>query len=78
MKIIIALALLLTACTDEDKTRRTLEESGFTDITTGGYDFMACSDSDSFHTHFTATNAQGRRVKGTVCCGWIKSCTVRF
>lgn len=32
----------------------------------------------AFTTGFVATNPQGMRVEGVVCCGWLKSCTVRF
>lgn len=70
--------LVNTACTDEEGSMRALRSSGYTDIRLGGYDWMSCSKSDTFSTHFTAKNPQGMPVSGTVCCGWMKSCTVRF
>jgi hypothetical protein len=76
--IVGAAALLLTSCTDASSTRRTLEDSGFTDIRVGGYAFFGCSKDDTFSTTFSAKNPQGRAVNGVVCCGLLKSCTVRF
>jgi hypothetical protein len=55
-----------------------LEKSGFTDIQTTGYVWMACSDDDGTHTGFLAKNPQGVIVEGVACCGWMKACTVRF
>lgn len=69
---------LLAACTDEAATISTLDQSGFTDIQTTGYSWFSCSDSDAFHTAFTAKNPLGKPVSGVVCCGWFKNCTVRF
>lgn len=81
MKYLLAIAfvLALTACTSHDKTVSTLEAMGFTDIKPGGYDFFGCAKDDNVHTKFTAKNASGRPVSGTVCCGLLfKNCTVRF
>lgn len=69
---------MLISCTDDSRTRQTLEDSGFTEVTVGGYDFFACSKDDTYHTSFTAKNSRGKVVSGTVCCGVLKSCTVRF
>lgn len=77
-KHVLTAALLLSACTDESATRRTLEASGFTDVTVGGYAWFSCSEGDNFATSFSATNSQGKRVHGAVCCGLWKNCTVRF
>lgn len=76
--ILTILLFALCACTDESASTRTLKDSGFTDIRLTGYSYFACSDDDTFHTGFTAKNSQGREVSGVVCCGWLKSCTVRF
>lgn len=73
------LALVLTACTDESATVHTLQDSGFTDIQTDGYDWLACGHDDTSATRFHAKNASGRAVSGVVCCGIVfKACTVRF
>ena len=78
-KLVFILAVIsLLGCTNESASKRTLVNQGFTDISVGGYAPFACSDSDTFQTRFVATNPAGKRVKGVVCCGWLKSCTVRF
>jgi hypothetical protein len=74
----IWLTLSLFACTDEAQTIHALTSSGFNNIQITGYAWFGCSDSDTFHTAFTATNPVGQRVSGIVCCGYLKSCTVRF
>lgn len=79
MKQLIFFALLLSACTNESDTRRTLESEGYTDVQVDGYSWFVCSDDDVFATKFTAKNANGKIVYGTVCCGFLtKGCTVRF
>lgn len=81
MKSILAALLLasLVACTNEDDAKRTLESAGFKDIQTTGYSPFACAEDDFSATGFSATNANGMRVKGTVCCGLVfKGCTVRY
>lgn len=78
-KALITLAvLILIGCTDESRTIHTLQKQGFTEIQTTGYDMFACSDDDAYHTGFRAKNPQGQVVTGTVCCGVMKSCTVRW
>lgn len=66
------------SCTDEEKTRSTLEKAGFSEVETGGYSWFECGKGDSFHTKFRARNPAGEMVDGVVCCGWMKSCTIRF
>lgn len=78
MKYLIILMLALGACTSTETSVEVLEKQGFTNIQTTGYDFFACSEEDTFHTGFTATNTRGQTVSGVVCCGWLKRCTVRF
>ena len=74
----VVIAPLLVACTNEPRAREVLDEQGFTDVTITGYVWAACSDDDATHTGFTATNPKGKKVSGVVCCGWLKSCTVRW
>lgn len=76
--VMLAIVFVSTGCTAPDRTAETLRQQGFTDVETTGYSWLACGKDDAFATGFTATNAQGVRVEGTVCCGWFKSCTVRF
>lgn len=71
-------AVLLSACTAEADTVRTLKASGYSNISTTGFEMFACGEHDNFSTGFTATNPAGQRVSGVVCCGLLKSCTVRF
>ncbi|CAB4196704.1 hypothetical protein UFOVP1290_224 [uncultured Caudovirales phage] len=80
MKKIFAIlfAFTLCGCTNESDSRRTLDNSGFTDIKLHGYAWFACDKNDLFHTEFTAKNPNGKVVSGVVCCGILKSCTVRF
>ena len=71
--------LILLACSVNDSTlNRVLTNQGFTDISNDGYAWFGCSEDDSFHSNFSATNSQGKRVSGTVCCGTFKDCTVRW
>jgi len=74
----VVVGLVMPSCTDPDRTVSTLEAQGFTDIEPGSYRYFGCGQSDAFHTEFTATNSNGQRVEGLVCCGLMKSCTVRF
>lgn len=74
----IALCFLMIGCTDEDSSHRALMNEGFSDIQFTGYRHFGCGSNDTFHTGFTATNSKGMRVSGTVCCGWVKSCTIRW
>jgi len=80
MKKFLFLALLFVcACTNESGARSALLKSGFTDIETLGYAPFACGQDDGTSTRFRATNSQGIRVEGVVCCGLVvKNCTVRF
>jgi len=71
--------LLLTGCTSQQDAERALDGAGFTNIQMTGYNFMACSEDDFYHTGFVAKNPQGNTVSGTVCSGMLfKSATVRF
>ncbi len=77
-RIALCLVVLISGCTDEDASRRALMSQGFSDIEFTGYEAFACSQDDTFHTGFVAKNPKGDKVKGVVCCGLLKSCTVRF
>ena len=80
MKKIINFLMLfaLVSCTDEDASKSALKNSGYSEITFSGYLWFACSDDDMFHTAFSAKNPKGDLVSGVVCCGLLKSCTIRF
>lgn len=74
----IVLALLCLSCTDDSRTFKTLTNAGFTDIETTGYELFVCAEDDTFKTGFKAKNINGMPVSGVVCCGMIKSCTIRY
>ena len=75
----IALALLLSGCTNKNDAKRALTAQGFTNIEYTGYSFLACSKDDTYHTGFKATNSVGARIEGTVCSGFLfKNATIRY
>ena len=65
---------------DDKRAIEAVEAAGFTNVVLGGRDLLKCDD-DEFTRHFAATNPQGKRVEGAVCCGLAKvgkGCTLRF
>lgn len=81
MKKIAIVLMFMLSCTDSERTENTLANAGYTNINITGYDWGACSDSDSTCTGFTATGPTGRQISGAVGCGRTgcsKSCTIRF
>lgn len=66
-------------CETPDKEAiEAIESQGMTHPTLGGHNMGACHDEETSR-QFTATNAQGQRVSGTVCCGqFTKGCTIRW
>ena len=80
MKIILAIMSLacLTACSDNSGAQRTLQQSGYTEITTTGYALFGCSDDDTYHTGFKAKGPSGVPVQGVVCGGVFKGNTIRL
>jgi hypothetical protein len=74
----VIVVLLLSGCTDEEGATEAIKDMGLTPIAVGGYGWFDCSEDDQFATKFTARNAQGRNVAGTVCSGWFKGKTVRL
>ena len=77
----LSLTGLTMSCeVSENEATRVLEAQGFDDIHLEGAEvvFSRCSDSDSFSRGFRAKNSRGVEVRGVVCCGWLKACTVRF
>ncbi len=78
MKKLFIIALLVIGCTDEDGSEKALTSQGFSDIQFTGYSAFNCSQDDIFATGFRARNPKGLMVEGTVCCGLLKMCTVRF
>ena len=78
-KLIIVLALSLTACTQPETASRVLSSQGFTNIKMDGYDFFNCSKDDAYHDKFAAKGPTGQQVSGVVCAGlFFKGSTVRL
>jgi len=78
-KLLFTVCIILSGCTNSDKTRQVLEASGYTDITITGYEFITCSKDDTSCTGFEAKSPSGRWVKGAVGCGLVfKGCTIRL
>jgi prepilin-type N-terminal cleavage/methylation domain-containing protein len=63
---------------DAETATRALANEGMTNITITGYQPWVCGHGDFYHTGFEATNAQGHRVAGVVCSGWLKAATIRW
>lgn len=76
--ILFSLLVFLAACEEDERFRKTLDESGYTNVKLTGYAPFACGKDDDYGSKFEATNPAGKRVKGAVCCGFLKGCTVRF
>ena len=75
--ISIILLVLFTGCTDKQSAQKLLTSEGYTDITFEGYSFFGCSRDDTFRTDFTAIK-NNKRVKGTVCGGFLHGSVVRI
>ena len=76
--LLLAAALMLSACTSPEEATKTLSSQGFKNIETKGYSVFGCSQDDTFHTEFEATSPTGDKVSGVVCSGILKGATVRF
>lgn len=76
---IFGLATGLIGCSDEESSRRTLQQAGYKNIRITGWEMWGCGEDDTYTTGFTAQNPAGQTVSGVVCCGsWGKGCTIRF
>ncbi len=79
------LALLLISCSDVryiplgQRQESAVRSLGFKDPYSTGPVIIGCSEDDSFlnSESFRAIGPDGRNVEGSVCCGWLKGCTVR-
>ncbi len=82
--LVIAAISLFVSCNavpaGDERALSAIEASGLRDAKLGGADIAACAEGESSR-HFTATNATGQKVEGTVCCGLsgvAKGCTIRW
>lgn len=81
MRTLITAALLtITGCLNASDSTviGAAESAGLHDVKPTGLALMSCAKGDTFRSHFTAKTSDGKPVRGTVCCGWLKDCTVRF
>jgi hypothetical protein len=70
--------VFVSACSDPSGASKVLRDNGYTNITTTGYRFFACSERDIFSTGFVAKSPNGTTVTGAVCEGLLKGKTIRF
>ena len=54
------------------------EASGIADPEIEGWAWFGCSEEDTFSYKVSGTNVRGDDITATVCCGIVKSCTVRY
>lgn len=80
----IAMLFLLALCgcsVDEATFQRVMADEGYVDAVNRGWEPFVCGENDSLVSSFTATRVLSdgtrRNVSGTVCCGFLKNCTVR-
>lgn len=68
------------SCKDyEAEALRAIHSHGFSAVELGDYAWFGCgSGDDGYSHHFMARNPLGKPVRGYVCCGWGKGCTLRF
>lgn len=81
MKTLIAILLcsiLLTSCSGASTSEILLEEQGYSNVEIQGFNVFACSQDDLYRYNFTATNPNGKTVKGVVCSAPLKGSTIRF
>jgi len=62
----------------DSEEMKAVKAAGFTDVVMTGWKPFACSESDLPGEGFRAKNVNGAIVTGTVCCGWVKGCVLRF
>lgn len=65
--VLLALALIISGCTNEEKTISILEMDGYQNIQTAGFRFLGCwNEYDFYRTGFVAEK-NGKQVSGVVC-----------
>jgi hypothetical protein len=82
MKYIAVLLLFLTSCftnpEDFETGKRQLENQGYTEVYSTGYDNWCCDNKDNYSEGFHAKDRFGRPVEGCICSGNFKGVTIRF
>ena len=78
--LVIAVAVGISHDPEPDMLR-TIESYGMTQpriVGPGSVIGSECGDDYWYEREFEASNAAGRRVRGYVCCGYSKRCTIKF
>lgn len=73
----VAMSFYNMSCTDNRRSKRILEDLGMTNVKITGHRFFTCGEDDTYSTGFIAYK-KNKKVSGTVCCGIMKGCTVRY
>lgn len=76
--LLLAMNTLNNFGVNEQDTTKILQNEGYTNIHLTGYDAFGCADGDVFSTGFTATNSNGKEIRGVVCGGYLKGYTIRI
>jgi hypothetical protein len=82
LAIALLLALALAAfvqLADDAPALRAAQAVGWHDahVVERGIVTIRCADDDATYFVVEGFAAQGNRVRATVCCGWMKACTLR-
>jgi len=75
---ICAFAFYVVGCNNMETSIKILKAEGYNDIIINGSNILQCGKGDYSSDTFKATTVNGSKVKGVVCCGMLKSCTVRI
>ena len=85
MKLCLLALPLAVACSDGrhiplgQRQESAVRSLGLKDPYSTGPVIIGCSDDSFLNSEgFRAIGPDGRAVEGSVCCGWLKGCTVRF
>jgi hypothetical protein len=71
--------IAMSACTQPNHATHVLHQAGYKNVQITGYNWLACSEDDTYHTGFTATGPTGMAVSGTVCAGmFFNGSTIRL
>ena len=72
--------VLSAVAPDDSRQRNAVAALGLKDVTLKAPSWLMCGKDDNLFmsNNFEATNINGVHVHGTVCCGFMKGCTIRF
>jgi hypothetical protein len=75
--IFLVAVMIFCSCTNEEKSKHVLEDSGYSNIKFTGYSWLTCDG--MYSTGFIAKSTYtGRMVTGTVCGCGSKGYTIRL